>query len=133
MSGKRAIHRTIRQLLDAEQRAWVESIRPAPYEYRGRIVQKPRAHITVRKAQAPGELHPFIETIILEWVRGQSERWIGRRHGLDRETVHRWVVKHPHEVQRALDEAGSYGGLTEYWLRRRAATMRAIGVVVGNR
>lgn len=132
MSDMRESQREFRQLLDGYQRSWLESIRPRPYRYRGRLTRKPRTHVTIRKPRPPGELPPLVQKVVAKWVEGQSYRWLAKMFEIDRETVHRWVVKHPHEIQRILNELGWYGAYTVSGLRRKAEAMRALGVIVTN-
>ena len=61
---------------------------------------------TIRRPCAPGTLPRIASQVIEYWVRGQSYRWLAQRFGVDKNTAHRWVRKHPHEVERWIDELG---------------------------
>jgi len=118
------------RLLDAEQRAYMDRFRPDPYLYRGRLVRKPRINVTIRKARPPDQLPLLVRQVIAKWVQGQSYRWLARMFVIDRDTVRRWVQKHPHEVQRAYDELSYYGAYTTDGLRRKYYALLAMGVRV---
>jgi hypothetical protein len=67
-----------------------------------------RWHCTIRKPRTHGEEPFLVRRVIWFWVHGQSCRWIGSRFGLDRETIQRWVEKHPELVRQEIE---AYGGI----------------------